>query len=433
MDTRRTLDFDQYIDFSKKVQVENPDKVRILELSDTGRYPLISFNLTDPDFPSSQKQNVLFTAMHSGVEYSGANTLIIMIKRLLDGSDSSMNFLRNYNITVVPVVNPYSYEKGGLENQHRTEFSGDPYSDPWTVEGVFNPSLNTEAAAIQSLIDELKPELFIDCHGVFFKDQHMIENTGVSVHGMSRPHNELFPHLMNKAAKDLGYHCEHLELRQKSLPVIPELAGRKYQTCSRKINPCVYAYHNYHTLAMVMEIGFEESGVARLIKALELGLTRWEGEAYPGFPVNRVFGEGLEGLHPYSKDMNTRRNERVQLWNYIENYSYGVLYPQIPGRETYAIINKKTDIPFYENAPEGSFLTYNPGAYPKYPGIPFSISFKIPFSKATVVSVEVNGETVPPEGWNLVDDNGFTMVYVGFPSGIGSDTFITVKYDYSLK
>lgn len=432
METRRRYDTGQFTDFIRKMDDGSKGFLEIREIAHTSTYPVISFLLTDFSVDSSEKQNVLFTAMHSGIEYSGTNTLINLIERLLDGSDSSLNFLRNYRIMVVPIVNPYSYEKGGLENQHRTEFSSDPYSDPWSVDGVADPSLNVEAYAIQTLIDELQPELFIDCHGVFFKGQHMIENTGVSVHGMSRPHNELFPLMINKAARELGYHCEYLELRQKSLPVIPGLAGRKYQTCSQKINACVYAYHNYHTLAMVMEIGFEESGIARLICALELGLIRWEGEANPGYPVNRVFGEGLEGLHPFSSKMKSRRKERVRLWNYIDKYSYGVLFPQIPGRETYAIICCKTDIPVYENAPEGSYLSYNPGISPRLPDIPFSISFKLPFSSASVVSVEINGEKIPDNRWNMSHFDGFHMVFVGFPSGIETDTFITVTYDFKI-
>jgi hypothetical protein len=432
METLRICDMVQFIDFSRRVAKGNEDFIEVHEIAHTGNFPVIAFFLTDFSVSSSDKQNILFTAMHSGIEYSGANTLIRLIERLLDGSDSSMNFLKNYQIVIVPIVNPYSYEMGGLENQHRTEFSCDPYSDPWSVDGVADPSLNVEAAAIQALVDEFQPELFIDCHGVFFKGQHMIENTGVSVHGMSRPHNEIFACKINEASVEKGYHSEYLELRQKSLPVIPELAGRKYQTCSQKINACVYAYHNYHTLAMVMEIGFVESGLARLLRALELGLIKWDGEIREGFPVNRVFGEGLEGLHPCSTARDKMRLERVTLWNNMHNYSYAVLYPQIPGSETYALLCSNAVIPSYESIPEDSYLVYNPGIAPKLPDCPFAISFKIPFSNASIKDITVNGESIPDNLWDWSEYNGFSLVFVKFPNGIDKETFVTVTYNYYI-
>ncbi|MBN1622929.1 MAG: hypothetical protein JXN10_05045 [Clostridia bacterium] len=431
METLRIYDMIQFIDFSRRMAKGNKNFIEVREIAHTGNFPVIAFFLTDFSVSTSDKQNVLFTAMHSGIEYSGANTLFRLIEILLDESDSSLNFLRKYQIVIAPVVNPYSYEIGGLENQYRTEFSCDPYSDPWSVDGIADPSLNVEAAAIQALIDEFRPELFIDCHGVFFKGQHMIENTGVSVHGMSRPHNEIFVNKINDASKEMGYHSEYLELRQKSLPVIPELAGRKYQTCSQKINACVYAYHNYHTLAMVMEIGFVESGLARLIRALELGLIKWDGEIMAGFPVNRVFGEGLEGLHPCSSVRDKRRLERVTLWNNMHNYSYAVLYPQIPGRETYALLHSKPTVPAYETVPEDSYLVYNPGIAPKLPDCPFSISFKIPFLNASIKKITVNGKNIPVNLWEWSKYDGFSLVFVKFPDGIDKETFVTVTYNFN--
>ena len=39
---------------------------------------------------------------------------------------------------------------------------------------------------------------------------------------------------------------------------------------------------------MTMEVGFEQSAVARLRKLLQIGTGTWRGERYPGYPVNQV-------------------------------------------------------------------------------------------------------------------------------------------------
>ena len=433
METRRIYSMKEYKEFADRIALAGLDVVRVSTIADTGSFPVIAFSLTDQNADDRQKQNVLFTAMHSGIEYSGANTLISLLEKLVDGSDSSRMFLKAYNITIVPVVNPYSYEKGGLENQYRTENSNDPYTDPWTLSGVVDPDKNTEAAAIMEVIDEIKPELFIDCHGVFYRNQHMRENTGVSVHGMCRPHNELFPRRMNEASVELGYHPEYYDERQKSPTVLPSVGGRKYQTCFYKLNACVYAYHNYHTLAMTMEVGFEGSGVARLVRALELGLERWPGETVPGYPVNRVLGEGFEGIHPYSDDRKAMREQRTLLWNASDDISYGILYPQIPGEETFFILGPGEEEPAGLHIPEGRCLHHNASDNPKLPECPFSIVMKIPFAKNHIKSVEINGAPAPPERWYAIREKGFSLVRLDFPEGIRESVCMTVRYDYALK
>ena len=388
--------------------------------------------------------------LHSGIEYSASNILFKLLKWLASDDVDADKSLVLCNITIVAVPNPYGYKKGAFNGQFQTEAGGDPYAGCWTVNGVNNPTINWEAFSIQKLIDNLNPELYIDCHGVSYKNQTMIENTGVSVHGMNRPHRTGFVNSINSASKELGYHSEQFELRQKPLPVIPEIADRRYQTCSPAISSCTYAYHNYHTLAMTMEVGHEESGLARLKKALSLADFHWDGERSPGYPVNRLYGEGHHGLHSFSNFYPEKRNQRKRIWNCVNNYATASIQPQYPGHEAFIIfssedadkisdINKspvmlqqtKNIIPdrFIKKHKDRWLGLSLPGRT-ALPFGPFSVSIKIPFRNSNLKSVSINSFTTTD--YVCVEYGDFSMVFINFPDSITSSVIIEIYYDYTI-
>ena len=332
---RRDFTLDRFYSHMKQLASDNSRILAYENLSPDKNLPIISIKASGT---GCEKQRVLFTAMHSGVEYSGSNTLIRLLDWLVSGEPEAEIALQNCEVTIVPIPNPHGYRQGEYNGQFRTQHGGDPYAGPWSVKGVCEPDVNWEAYTIQELIDDLNPELYIDCHGVFYKGQTMIENTGVSVHGMNRPHHTGLVDEINAAAGLLGYHCEQYELMQKPLPSIMELADRRYQISSPAITSCTYAYYNYHTLAMTMEIGHEESGLARLKKSLSLADHHWDGEATAGYPVNRIFSSGHFGLHPYSNEYDKRRSERTDLWKNANAYSTAYIQPQFPGHEAIVIL-----------------------------------------------------------------------------------------------
>jgi len=448
LELRRNMDLKGYYRFVNDLVAANHKMLKIENYAPEGKKPLYVFTFTLES--NIKKQHVLFTAMHAGVEYSGSNTLIMLIEWLVGKGDKARKLLLNYSITIVPVPNPYAYEKGELNGQFYAEKGGDPYSFPWTLEGVSDEILNWEAAAIKKIIDTVIPELYIDCHGVFYKNQTMIENTGVSVHGMNRPHHTLFVDSVNEAANKLGYHCEQFEMRQKALSVIPNNISRKYQTSTQAITACTYAYHNYHTLAMTMEIGFEQSGLARLKRALELGLFHWDGEYTKGFPVNRLYGEGLHGIHSYFG----MRRERKILWQSVDYFSTASVHPQYPGRDAFLIIDSTTaskipDDNFQQiSTNDFSFLLDDKKLY-KYiddnfknrwlalskaiktevPSKPISISLKIPFKNSKLTSVKING--VDTNNYELVKSKFFSMVFLNFSERLTKTTLIEIEYQYS--
>jgi hypothetical protein len=436
---RRDMTLAQFYDYVKKLESQNPGILNAANLTPGRKFPIISIKAGKG---TGSKQHVLLTAMHSGIEYSGSNTLIRLLEWLVSGDPDVEKALSQCIINIIPIPNPHGYNKGEFNGQFRTELGGDPYSVPWSVEGVADPDTNWEAAAIQRLIDDFQPELYIDCHGVFYKNQTMIENTGVSVHGMNRPHHTGFVNMINDAAKELGYHSEQFELRQKSLPVVPGLADRRYQTCSPAITPCTYAYHNYHTLAMTMEIGHEESGFARLKKSLSLADFHWPGEQFPGYPVNRLYGEGHFGLHPCSISYPYRRTQRVALWKAVNNFATASIQPQYPGSDGFIILSpedaEKTSTtshgwsyhPWDVVLKEGRWLGLNLPKITKLPEVPFSISIKVPFAKSIINSVKENGKIT--DKYKTVDFGSFKMVFFQYTEGVNNTIFCEINYSYSL-
>ncbi len=449
---RRDLTLEQYYNFVYSLESLHPDKLSIANITPRKKLPVLSITATSG---TGNKQRILLTAMHSGVEFSSSNTLFRLLKWLVSDNSDAEKALALCEITIIPIPNPHGYKLGKFNGQFHTELGGDPYSGNWTVAGVSDNETNWEAFAVQKVIDALKPELYIDCHGVSYKGQTMIENTGVSVHGMNRPHHTAFADKINYAAKVLGYHCEQFELRQKSLPVVPELADRRYQTCSPAVTSCTYAYHNYHTLAMTMEIGHEESGLARLKMALSLADFHWEGERSPGYPVNRLYGEGHFGLHPFSESYPEKRKERCNLWQSVNDYATASIQPQYPGSEgflvfvpkvaellkksiatplliqdTIGIIDTSSLSNYMKTVFKGRWLGLSLPDSPKLPKGPVTISIKIPFSDSTVGAVWINSR--PTDNYNCIDYDAFSMIFVNFPEGIVDTTLIDIKYDYSI-
>ncbi|MBN2853074.1 MAG: hypothetical protein JXQ23_10110 [Clostridia bacterium] len=447
---RRWFDIYEYYELLESL---SSPYATVSNLTPSKRLPIFSIHLTDHTVDDSKKQNVLITAMHAGVEYSGSNTVISLMKWLLEESEEAKCHFRHFNIFLIPIPNPYIYEKGDITLQHKSELSNDPYFEPWTLNGVTHKELNWEAAAIQEFIDRHVPDLLIDCHGVFFKGQNMIENTGISVNGLSRPHNMEFTRILNEAAGKNGYHVDDLDLRQKILSVDKSLAGRKYSTCAYGINPCVYAYHNYHTLSSVMEIGNEKSGLIRLKKALELGLRHWDGEKNLGYPVNRLFGEGFYSFHPLSDSYTLMREERTDIWNETDNISMATVHPQFPGNEGFLLLDDnlhesvRYEISYgldvrtfseYLKDPvlkeymvrrfENRYMSFNLAKNPKMYSKPFTIGIRIPFRNACILGVNINGKSVGIDSYVHRQYDWFSIVFVNFRNGFSSTTLVDIQY-----
>jgi hypothetical protein len=112
--------------------------------------------LTDPQADADQKEHVLITALHSGLERCASTTVMSIIEWLLSGDGRAREILRRQLVVCMPVPDPDRYVQG--------EFSP-LYSNQWSPEGHRQAAKLPEAKYVQEMMDRLQPELHADVHG----------------------------------------------------------------------------------------------------------------------------------------------------------------------------------------------------------------------------------------------------------------------------
>ena len=76
-----------------------------------------------------------------------------------------------------------------------------------------------------------------------------------------------------------------------------------------------------------MEVGFEESLIARTRRALQIGHERWRGERYEGYPTNQVGIWTLVAVSAWGTTAQERRQSRCELWQKSPQLTYGTAGP----------------------------------------------------------------------------------------------------------
>lgn len=456
----------------RRWKAAHPDLLTTTVIGKSDSRDIHRVKITDTSVPAAGKQRVLLTAMHAGCEYSGANVLFDLIDFLVSDEASARAIRATQEVHVVPIVNVFAYESPVeelMKNQYRNAFGRDPYQGShWTIEGVREVDRNPEAAAIQQLIDELQPELMIDCHGVFYAHQLMVDQTGLSVHGLGRAHHGEFVRRMIRAAEEEGYAMDYEDDRQRILPVANEsLSGylNRYQTCSPQVTANSYAHHHYHTLAFTIEVSDEGSGLGRLRKALAMGNEVWALDNQAGYPVEKIWGEGLYDVCARGTNHGERRDSRVELWQRLAQMSVVTFGPQMPGRFTLAVswhrevaaelgrLLRRTPgevlarLAGYEAIPGDIAEHYGSNELHTCPGyligqggedhaLRHGVAFriKIPFARAKVHRVMINDRVVRPtaeSGGEIYPSRNFTVVKVEVPPAESNRTFhlLDVIYD----
>ena len=90
-------------------------------------------------------------------------------------------------------------------------------------------------------------------------------------------------------------------------------------------------------MTLAMEVGWEESGVARLKGLLKLGNEVWEGEPVAGYPVDRLHSFCGHFLVAYGATADQRRRSRAELWQRQGSFTQAMLYPQTDCRDSYIV------------------------------------------------------------------------------------------------
>ena len=276
---------------------------------------------------------VLFTASHAGPEFNSCTGLLRTARWLL-GDEGSAPAIRRRGITLIcPCLNPDGYEVGETNpaGAWGNQIGGNPCAC-YTWEGVSDPDHNPEGVALVRLMDEYCPDVYVDVHGVRYREQAMWDTTGWSWGGgtLARPYCRRLVEEMDAAADAAGFFPiapEESSGRLRATAPIPGAQDHFYGSSIGTPN-VVLATHRYHSLAFFIESGYEESTLARLRRCLELGGERWRGEAYPGYPTCQVGGWCSMTVAAWGETASERRASRVELWGMANRLAFGCGHPE---------------------------------------------------------------------------------------------------------
>jgi len=290
-----------------------------------GGRPILMARITDYREPDRDKQVAMLTSCHVAKELNAGTGLLRFMKWLIGDDPAAAEIRKRQIVLVVPYTDPDGIASGKRERLREI------YGGIWTAAGVRDPEKHPEAAALQRIMDEYRPDLFIDFHGLNFAEQTMWESTGISwASAVSRCYLHDVPRLIDEAAEMQGFLITKGEQDAGQILTTSDIPnGRPEYFYLRKhsSNITLYPYIKFHSLAFIMEVGFEESLVARARRALQIGNERWRGERYAGYPTSQVGIWTLVAVSAWGTTAQERRRSRCELWQKLPQLAYGVAGP----------------------------------------------------------------------------------------------------------
>ncbi|MHA1573542.1 MAG: M14 family zinc carboxypeptidase, partial [Alphaproteobacteria bacterium] len=235
-------------------QKRYPEALRVESVGKTpGGRDVLLCRITDFAVPDDDKQVVLLTSCHGAMEKNAVTSLLHLIKWLISSDPVAREVRKRQIVLVMPCNNPDGYEKG--------QRLRDVYMC-WDWNGVTDRKRHPEAAILQRVIDAYRQEVHVDLHGFSLAEQMMWESTAISwgAAGYGRSYLPEIPTLMNEAAERAGFLITMGEQSEGKLLATAPVPGADEHFYLRRgaVNDCVYSYHQYHTWAFTMEIGFEQ-------------------------------------------------------------------------------------------------------------------------------------------------------------------------------
>ena len=451
-----------------------------LSLEGLGLYLL---KISDPDVASENKQVSLITSLHGGPERSGTTTILHLIQWLLGDSEEAKETRRKQIVLIMPINHPVAFFQ-------TDRFLNASKIDPYTGGGPQNWDLAKlhykaserapEVTAVLDVVDRWQPDVHADVHGTGLQEipveklgdhtryqgQIMFEVTGSAYSNYAlRPWDWRVTEAIIQAGLDAGYPSDRFEADgQRSFhgPVMDPIADRTWRG-QPNFYTAQYGYAKYHTMVMAFEVGWEQSGVARLRGLLRIGNRRWQNEPQEGYPVDRVKAFIGHFVTSWGSTAAERRRSRVELWQKQGRFTQGVLYPQTDGRDTFFVATSeeaatflKTDLDEFiagidrrddvDSAAVERFIRTGPeiqlavdkarSKSDSVESIRHGISFRLrlPYRKPEIRDIQLNGVSLQPssaDGWQSWYANGFTQVQINVPpeKATKRDLFlITCKY-----
>lgn len=423
--------------------------------------------ITDPDVADDLKQVALITSLHGGPERSGTTTVLHCIEWLLGDSAEAIETRRKQIVLLMPVNHP---EAMFQTDRFRNTAGIDPYTgggpQHWDLKTLEYKSADKapEVKAVLDVVNRWKPDVHADMHGTGLQEypleklgdrtryqgQIMFEVTGSAYSNYAlRPWDWRVTETIIKAGEEAGFPSDRFEADgQRSFhgPVMNPIADRTWRG-QPNFYTAQYGYAKYHTMVSAFEVGWEQSGVARLRGLLGIGNRRWQNEPFEGYPVDRVKAFIGHFVTSYGKTAAERRRSRVELWQRQGQFTQAVLYPQTDGRDTYFVatspaaaavltrdldeflagLSKRKDInadavqKLIRSGPE-ALLAVDKARHGdvRASSIAHGIGFRLrlPYKSPTIDAVTLNGHTLKQSdeyGWQSWFANGFTQVQVNLP------------------
>lgn len=437
-------------------QQKHPDRMKLETVAHSKLgHPVHAVRITNPQTDPNDKEHVLITTLHTGVERIGATSALSLIKWLLADETLPQQIRSRQQIVIVPLVNPDGYLAGTFANGA----GKDSYTN-WTPSGPADPDNMPEAVALRKLMDELQPEVHADIHGMDlgFPGYLLSESSGAAWSNLAlRPYHHRIMELMNDAALTEGYASSRLEADAEKLYWGPQLSGIpdiKLWYGRPRPYAALYCYNRHHSLVLASEIAWERSAVLRHGRLLQIGNEIWPGERVPGYPTRVVVGTEMHRLVAWGRNAAERRKSRVELWNKQPQIRIGFANPQMEGRILCLVTTTRKAAKDYLSDPSldviAQKLARDPRInlepirrqidhYPKFPGqwgtrpnlaleggddatetaMPlesgFAIRMRIPFPRARITDLRLNGHPLDrsqPNSHHIGTDRGFTIVEV---------------------
>jgi hypothetical protein len=450
-------------------QHEHPSKLK-LEVpgkSVQGR-PVFACVLTDSSVPPDDKEHVLITTTHSGIEKGATVAALEIIKWLLGSDAAASEVLRRQTVIIMPVCNPDGYVKPSFTNDH----GHDDYMD-WNAAGPQHPAQMPEAVAMQKIMDQGQPEVFSDIHGNDMSFPGYIHFEGHVNNPSLRSYEPEIERLMDEAALAAGYPTHRGEADEQRLftGAVPGITPDKQARKKPRIFAGTYCYLKYHTLTIATENAWPHSALARHQRLLRIGNEVWPGEQHPGYPTRTILTHSHQ-IVAHGKTAAERRASRIELWNKQSLITHGFSNPQIKGFTMHVVATTPAAAEKWLADPTlkgfQKTLQSHPGVnhaeilhhladHPDGPGQwgteaklalvkpagkadpatriehGLAIRLRIPFAKSTLEEVRLNGEIIKAATWTA---RGYRYVEVAIsPEHMKKQDFwiVTCRYDSGEK
>lgn len=428
--------------------------------------PVYLVKITDTSVPDEDKQIALVSALHGGPERSGATTALHLIEWLIGDSDLAKETRRKQIVLIVPIANPYAFfTTDRFGNKEKIDLY-DPQISYWDLKALklAVPQRTPELAAFLGIVDEFKPEMHLDLHGTglqafpedklgdrkMLQGQTMFEISACSYSNCGvRPWDPRVTEAMVRAGQEAGFGSDRAEADAQRCfwNADHDFFRNRLWIAPRpeRFRTMFYGYMKYHTMISTTEIGWEQSGVARVTGVLALGNKPWVDEKFSGYPVTRVRARAGRFVTAYGLTASERRRSRVELFPRQVNFADGMMYPEYEGRATYVCgvtpkgmaaldndpqrfvanlrqlpgVNADSIERFVKLGPEFKF-TSDPreatSGKPIQNGIGFR--FRIPYRSPELLDVAVNGHSLKPsdtDGYQAWYADGYTQVQINVP------------------